>query len=92
MKVILTTFHGPTNHRSSRIIASDGDNRVSYSFEEDDTGQADNHLEAALRLAHKLKWSGYLASGTISKHGKFVANVYVWTDKDALIRVEREGK
>ncbi len=54
MKAISTKYHGASNVRGSRIIASDGDgNRVSIAYPHELSG-ADVHAEAALALCRKI--------------------------------------
>ena len=63
MQAIVTTYHGPTNTRGSRIVArSASGQRVSLPFDwELDHDQ--NHCAAAVALARSLGWSGTFASG-----------------------------
>ncbi len=62
MKSITTAYHGPTNYRGSRIKATDGDNAVYVSYRSELNGD-ENHREAALALAKKLKWGGVMVQG-----------------------------
>ena len=63
MKAIITTYHGPTNTKGSRISADDGDgNRVTISV----NGSLNfdlNHAEAVKALCKKMNWSGKLQAG-----------------------------
>lgn len=63
MKAIKTVYHGPTNTRGSRIVASDEDhNRISIPFPYDLDGM-DAHAKAAVALCVKMKWEGVLHGG-----------------------------
>ena len=59
MQTIETRFHGPTNHRGSRIIARASDAPGSVTLDVDHLSSLeDNHVSAALQLAEKLDWRG----------------------------------
>ena len=63
MKAITTTYHGPTDTRGSRIIASDGDgNRASVPYDHSLDAEG-NYDAAALALCAKIGWGGRLVSG-----------------------------
>jgi hypothetical protein len=62
MKSIETTYHGPTNTRGSRISATDGDNRVSVSYDSALSSE-ENHQKAAMELRTKLEWTGRMIGG-----------------------------
>lgn len=66
MKSIITTYHGPTDFKGSRIKATDGDNTVWVSY---NNGSSDPHRDAALKLCRKLNWKGKLICGG-TKTGK----------------------
>jgi hypothetical protein len=55
MQAIVTTFHGPTNHRGSRIIAKCDAARRTYSWDYT-LGVEANHEHAAIALATELGW------------------------------------
>jgi hypothetical protein len=75
MKAIITTYHGPTNTRGSRITASDEDgNRITIAYPYELSG-AEVHVKAARALCDKMKWKGNLVSGS-TKHGY----AHVFTD------------
>lgn len=67
MKAITTRYHGPTNTKAARIIASDMDgNNFQLSVSEvDSLNEADQHHVAAKRLSEKMKWEGRLAGGYV---------------------------
>jgi hypothetical protein len=63
MKAIVTTYHGPTNTRGSRIIAkAEGGHRVSVPYSHELSGDA-VYAIAARKLCDKLGWKGELISG-----------------------------
>ena len=73
MKAIVTKYHGPSNVRRSRIIASDEDgNRVTVSYD-DALNSEENHDAAMSALCYKMNWQGSLVRGSL-KNGY----VYVW--------------
>lgn len=78
MKAIATRFVGATDHRGSRIIATDGDNRLVLPYPHELDGDA-AHDAAAVAFCRKLKWTGRLARG-----GTKTGNVYVFTDGPAF--------
>lgn len=55
MRCIKTTFKGPTDHHSARIIASTDATRISVHWDYA-LGTAANHERAAYLLAEKLGW------------------------------------
>lgn len=71
MKAITTKYYGPTNTRGSKIIASDGDNRIQLHWD-DSLNSDENHVAAAKAFCAKLNWKGKMATG--------------WT-KDAAVHV-----
>lgn len=77
MKAFKTTYHGPTNARGSRIIASDEDgNRVTVSYNAAlNAGQ--NHAAAANAFLEKVRWGGEYIGSWLS-HGM----VWVCTASD----------
>jgi hypothetical protein len=82
-KAIVTTYHGPTNTRGSRIAASDEDgNRLTIPYPHELSGEA-VHRKAAEALCSKMGWHGKLTGGNL-KHGY----VFVFTNtSDAVIRL-----
>ena len=63
MKAIRTRFYGATNHRGSRIVATDG-NRNSYSIPYPHELNSDEaHRKAAYALRDKMAWKGELIGG-----------------------------
>ncbi len=73
MKAIMTKYIGPTNHKGSRIKASDEDgNHVTIGYRSELDSYA-NHLAAAKWLCAKMEWRGTLHGGGI-KNGY----VFVW--------------
>ena len=57
MKAIRTRYHGATNTRGSRIIASDGDgNRASIPYPHE-LNSEEAHRKAALALCAKMGWN-----------------------------------
>lgn len=64
---IITTYHGPTNYRGSRITASAGMGRsitVPFQYEKN-ADQA--HAYAAEALCKKMGWTGDLIGGGMPK-------------------------
>jgi len=87
MKSIVTTYHGPTNNRGSRIIADDGDgNRINLSYEPAGSSE-DNHQAACRALCKKMKWRGRLQGGTRCKNRKIDCTVWNWINKADQITV-----
>lgn len=73
-QAIVTTFHGPTNHRQSRIKAEAAAGSLWHSKE---YGPKDEHDDAARKLAQKYGWKGAWFKGGMPD-GK--SNVYVCVD------------
>src|SRR5258708_4084246 len=72
MKAIVTKYHGPTNHKGSRITASDEDgNRVTISYPHELSGE-DCHRAAADALCKKMGWDGELIGGSLKRGYVFV--------------------
>lgn len=65
MQYIITTYHGPTHHRDSRIIAKTSGGKMSetvyYNYAKN---TETNHHLAAETLAKKLKWPGKWIAGS----------------------------
>jgi hypothetical protein len=88
MKAITTRYVGPGNVRGARIIATDGDNRISIPY--DYSGNTDQvHRKAALALCHKLKWSG---CDTLISGGLKTGNVYVFLPDNCKCTGPLEGR
>lgn len=88
MKAIVTTYHGPTEHRPSRITASDGDgNRATVPCSSSDGRPENAHFGAALALCKKLGWTGTLVVGGLA-HGRFV---FVFADGLVFAVAPTEG-
>jgi len=88
MKAITTKYHGPTNTRGARISATDGDNRISISY--DYSGNHDQvHRKAALALCNKLNWDGCdrLVGG-----GMKTGNAYVFLPSHCKCSQPLEGR
>jgi hypothetical protein len=63
MKAIRVKYLGPTNHRPSRMKASDSDGNtvtISYSYSDSDGGS----YRAAKALCEKMNWTGEIAGGS----------------------------
>lgn len=74
-KAITVKYHGPTNHRGSRMIADDGDgNRITVSREYSDS-MDDAYMAAALALCAKMGWHGTLVGGWAKRSA-----VFIWAD------------
>ena len=84
MKAITTKYHGPTNSRGSRIIATDEDgNRISIGYPHGLTG-IDCHAKAAVALCRKMNWGGKLLGAGIK--GGYV---FVFTDSSEVYEVAK---
>jgi hypothetical protein len=79
MKAITTTYHGVTERRAARIIASDEDgNRATVPYASADDGRRTPqqiHGRAAELLARKMGWTGRLQGGSTR-----TGYVWVWID------------
>lgn len=72
MKAIVTKYHGPTDHKGSRITASDEDgNRVTIPYPYELSGEA-CHRKAAEALCNKMDWPGRLVCGSLKNGYVFV--------------------
>lgn len=78
MKVITTKYLPATNHKGSRIVASDGDGNRKIVNLDSSLSSDRNHTRAAILLCQKMGWDGTLQSGTVLKNGREVMNVHVW--------------
>lgn len=86
---IITRYHGPTNHRGSRVSAvSASGHRVNLHW--DDALNTDgNHAAAALTLARKLGWSGDWHGGALGTGDGYC---FVNADKVPAFRVSRASE
>lgn len=76
MKAIVTKYHGPTETRGARIVATDQDgNRKMIPQPLDTQTDEEAHMQAAVALCRKMRWEGELVAGAI-KDGY----VFVWGD------------
>jgi hypothetical protein len=69
LQAIVTKYHGPTNHKGSRISARADAGRIMMSYDHA-LGISENHAAAAQALAERLGWTvakGYpaLAGGAL---------------------------
>ena len=72
MKAIITKYVGPSNTRGSRVIASDEDgNKVTVGYDSA-LNSEQNHINAAVLLAKKMKWRGKMAFGHLKNNMVFV--------------------
>jgi hypothetical protein len=79
MRAIKTTFKGPTNYKGSRVIATDGDHRVTVNWDHALNTEA-NHRKAAEALCKKMGWNpAYLSCGWLKD-----CFVFVFTDPTAI--------
>jgi hypothetical protein len=70
-QAIVTTYHGATNTRGSRISATAEAGRIYVSY---DYGDEDQHHRAAKALAEKMEWFGtWVAGGLPGGHGNCYA-------------------
>ena len=72
MKAILTKYHGPTNVRGARIIASDMDGNRAIIGYPHQLSQEDAHRFAAKVLRDKMGWQGRMIGGGIRGGYAFV--------------------
>jgi hypothetical protein len=83
MKAITVRYHGPTNYRGSRLIASDLDNNKVTVGYRSELNHDDNFREAAKALCSKMKWQGKLAHGGLDSG----ADVFVWVASHTTFEV-----
>ncbi len=82
---IVTKYHGPTNTRGSKVIATSASGHR-LQLEWDDALNSDaNHQAAAMALAVKLDWSGTWAAGSTND-----GCVFVNLDGDAFAVVPKD--
>ena len=74
MKAIITKYIPATNFKPGRVKATDGDNSVIVSCNDDNT-----HAAAAKALCKKLGWHGTLIEGC-TKQG----SVFVWSQGNRI--------
>lgn len=85
MKAITTKYHGPTNHRGSRISASaEGGHRVTVIYDDAlNMTDGENHDAAVRALCQKCNWGGTLVRGQLANGGY----VYVWAHTQDTLTV-----
>lgn len=71
MKAIKVTYKGPTNSRGSRLIVSDGDNRITVPFDYS-LNTDERYEDAANKFMKKMNWTGKLVHGTFKDEEIFV--------------------
>jgi hypothetical protein len=67
-QAIVTTYHGPTNTRGSRVKAKADAGSIWWNWDHA-LGIERNHRMAALNLAEKLGWSGHWVGGGLPGSG-----------------------
>lgn len=77
-QAIVTTYHGPTNTRGSRISAKCDAGRLSVPYDYA-LNVEDNHASAAQQLANRLGWGGHFVGGGLP-NGKG----YAFVDAEAV--------
>jgi hypothetical protein len=80
MTAITTRYYGPTNHRGSRIKASDQEGNtvcIPYPYE---LSYPETHHAATRMLCKNMGWTGRLAWASLTDSG----NVYVWDTNDSI--------
>lgn len=86
MKAITTRFVPATDHRGSRIAATDEDgNRVQIPYPHE-LASFDAHAAGAQALCRKMRWHGTLIAGSLGK-----GYVFVWAKGD-VVAVPQEAK
>lgn len=74
-QAIVTKYHGPTNHRGSRVSARCDAGRTTVEWDHALNPDA-NHTRAVVALVRKLGWSGRLHLGALPlASGGYVAVV-----------------
>jgi hypothetical protein len=72
---ISTKYHGPTNTRGSKVIATSASgHRLSLEWD-DALNNDENHTAAAMALANKLQWTG-------AWHGGATKTGYCFVNQD----------
>ena len=79
MQAIQTRYLGPTNTRGSRIKATAYAGSITVDYDHS-LRTEEAHAVAAVALARKLGWDGYLICGGL--HDSYV---FVFADKDAIM-------
>jgi signal-transduction protein with cAMP-binding, CBS, and nucleotidyltransferase domain len=82
MKTIFTTYKGPSNTRGSRIIATDGDNKLALLYD-DSLNSDENHRAACKKFCEKLHWNGKIQGGH-TKNGM----IWVFNDPTQLFIIK----
>jgi hypothetical protein len=72
-QAIQTKYLGPTNSKGDRILASSKAQSITKSWDHALTVDA-NHIEAAMSLAKKLKWTGEWCGGGTEASGYVFVN------------------
>lgn len=67
MKAILTIYHGPTDFRGSRIIASEPDGKRLIMSYDHSLNSEECHRKAAYMLRDRLGWKGELVTGGLKR-------------------------
>lgn len=83
LQAIVTRYHGPTNHKGSRISARADAGRIMVPYDYA-LNVEDNHKAAAQALVERFGWTvdkGYppLAGGALPNHGGYCF-VMPWED------------
>ena len=78
MQAIQTKFHGPTNTKGSRIIATAWAGRITLPYRHA-LNAVENHREAALTLASSKQW-GWTDDSFVT--GQLVNESYVHVSKE----------
>ena len=76
MKAIETRFHGPTNRRGSRVIATEPDGSSHTHPWDYALNSTQNHASAARALADKLGWNAPQVGGALKN-----SCVWVFTEE-----------
>lgn len=78
-QAITTKYHGPTDHRGSRVTAKCDAGRITVPWDHS-LDSTENHAAAVRALIHKLGWNGTFYLGGTSD-----GYVAVWAEKGARI-------
>ena len=85
MKAIRTKYHGPTDTRGSRIVATaEGGPKPHRATVPYDHGSDNPHRDAAVALCRKLGWTGTLCEGGLPDGSV----AWVFVDKAERIEVK----
>ena len=84
MKAILTKYHGATDHKGSRISASDEDgNKITIPYPYELSGE-ECHRAAAEALCAKMQWAGDMVCGSLKNNYVFVFTGPIKRSKEQL--------